>query len=360
MKKLITLTLFLSFVHVLYAQSGTHIVKLKIDRPLFRGITCEEVIDKRMISDNIGFAQKGLANRKVPVHFEEAFTPYLAKHINKLFFAEEDQRALVFIFHELNVSERTTAFSERGFCRMDIEFAEYRDSSLYSLGRYDCDIEKKGGDVTKKHDDNILECLTNCITSFYQSDWKNLEPELIENQEQEDEATSYDYNNIPTKGFYTSFSTLAKGQPLENVEFSLYKIDAPAKQEKYTVAKMDKTIKRKIMFISDGESIYIHGSRYATLNYFTKARHMGKYIYFEDKYANPAAGAAFGLLGAVASNTTKGIILDTTTGLVSILDHKTLFNLIKDHPDILETYNKSKGKLADRRKALLELNSKVQ
>ena len=356
-----TLSFLMIFTYLLHAQSDVHIVKLNITNPLIRGLKCVEVIDKRIATENIGFAQKGMMNRKVAVQLEGPFNTYLKENINKIFFDEENPKELVFIFHELNVAERTTAFSEVGFCRMDIEFAEYRGEELYSLGRFDYEIEKGGmSDVTKKHADRIVGCLQKCIVAFYQSDWKNVEDKLINfNEEKKETLNTYNYHKIPKKGVYASFSKLGKEEPIEDVNFRVVKIPDFPKLERYKIVGMDKKEARKVMFISDGENIYIHSTRYCALNHFTKSKHLGKYIYFEDRYSDPGATMALGLLGAAASNTLRGIVLDTTTGLTSILKQDSLIILLLEHPIILDDYNKSKGKLADRRKALVQLNRKL-
>lgn len=83
---------------------------------------------------------------------------------------------------------------------------------------------------------------------------------------------------------------------------------------------------------------------------------MEEYIYFEDKFTSQVAGAAFGLLGALASTKHIGIVLDTKTGMAMQLDDKTMQTLLKDHPDLLTKFEKSNKKRATKKVFVKALN----
>jgi len=55
-----------------------------------------------------------------------------------------------------------------------------------------------------------------------------------------------------------------------------------------------------------------------------------------------------------------GIILDTSTGMVYILNNQLVFQLIENHPDIHEEFYSSKRKLRNREKALARLNARIK
>lgn len=354
MKKLITTILLLSLVNISFAQKKEYKVELNIDKAYFNAdFRCAQVIDKRIIKNNIGFAQIGIGNRKVPVNLEGEFSIYLKEKINQLFFGEKEKRDIIFIFHDLNVSERTNLFSEKGICKMEIEFAEYRDSVLFSLGSFYYEIEKGSADVTVLHGKRIVECLINCIKPFYRSDWKNIQGESINLNKKID----YDFNTIPPKGLYSSFNKLGEKNPMDLGKYKLTRFTGSNKIEQYKVKDIEKENNNRIMFISDGANIYMHTSRYCYKRFYVKSKHIGKYIYFEDKFTNPVAVFAFGALGAAATNGRKGVILDTADGLVYVLTNKLVFNLIKDHEDIYQEFKLSKRKLKDREKAILRLNA---
>ena len=210
MKQLFSIIILFSFINT-YAQTESHAIELGIKQPVVNAdINCIKVIDKRLVKNNIGFVQKGLANRKVAAVFSENFSTYLQGQINTLITDNPKQQDLVLIFHELNVSEKTGAASENGFCRMEIEFARQKDTSLYSLGSFSTEIEEKALDVTNRHYFRIIAGLMICIEKFNATDWKNNEGELID----DNQSVTYDYKTIPEEGLYSSFSAMGRKNPI--------------------------------------------------------------------------------------------------------------------------------------------------
>ena len=358
MKNLFTLFSLLLFLAPLNAQKNELLIKLEVNQSVFNSdFKCVEVIDNRPVKSNIGFAKIGLMEKKVPVNFDGEFSDYLKNNINKLFFGDKEKQDLVFIIHQLDISERKSTFSNKGIYKIKIEFAEYKNSTLYSLGSFYHELEKGGGgtDVYKVHGKRLLECLINCIKPFYKSDWKNVKSVPISMSED----VAYDIKKHPAKGLYSSFNHLAKSEPLDVSEYDITKFIASSKIAQYRVKGLDKKLTKKIKFISNGPHIFMHASKYCYHKHFVRAKHKGKYLYFEDKFAkpNPAVYVTFGMVGVAISNSKKGLILDTSTGLVHILSNRSVFELIKDHPDIYREFKLSKRKLEDREQAIIRLNN---
>lgn len=350
----------LGITFVSFGQKKFHVITLEKEvDPVSTNIKCVEVIDRRLIKTNIGFAQKGLSNRKVLAQLEGPFEETVKRTVNRIMASEENAQEVVFVIHEFNVSERTSAMKERGICRIEIEFAVKKDSSYFSLGSHFFGREQGGADVTKKHPDRILTCLSKCIEKFMESGWDGSLGEEIDLSELS--ANAYDFTQIPEKGLYASFNTLGRNKPMPDFENEFFRQDEKTKIERYIFKPVDKADKlKRVMFISDGENLYMHASRYCYQKYFIKAQHYGRYIYFEDKFSDANAGVAFGLIGYAATNKSRGIILDTTNGKVSLLDDSLIFNCSKDFPDILAVYKDSKRKLADRKKAIIQINEKYK
>ncbi len=361
LKKLLTITCLLLFATISHAQNKEHTVVLNQNIvPVETNFVCSEVIDKRLIKDNIGFAQKGLGNRKVIAKLDGDIEEVIKNNANKIILEDEKPDNIIFIIHELTVSERTTAMSERGMCIMEIEFVKRVDSTYYSLGTFSDEIEEGGMDVTKKHGKRISKCLKNCIIDFTESDWMN--NRLKEEIDIEEEIFyAYDYKVIPPKGMYSSFAKMGKGEPMEEFEKTFQRIRESGYIQQYFLKAVDRENKnKKVMFVSDGEGVYMHASRYCYQNHFIKARHIGKYIYFEDQFSNANATVAFGLLGAAMSNKKRAIILDTTNGEVSLLTEAKLYAIAEGQKEIIQEYKKSKKKMKNREIALMKLNKKYE
>ena len=91
-------------------------------------------------------------------------------------------------------------------------------------------------------------------------------------------------------------------------------------------------------------------------SHFVKAKFIGKYIYFEDRFSDPMATVLFGLLGNAISSGPKPIILDTKTGLITILSQKNIERFLLHYPDTAFKYRISKKKMKDKEAAIIEIN----
>ena len=352
--------LFFALSNIVNCQSEIHEIKLiKSSSPLNTAFRCDTIIDKRLVKTNIGFVQKGLSNRKVTAILLGSFDNLIKQQINEsIIISQKDARGLVFIIHELNVSEITTFYSEKGVCKVEIEFAYLRDGKYFTLGSFYSEVERGGLDVTKRHNERINMALTQCIIAFINSDALSEPEEEIDISRPRD--LSYDFSQIPKRGYYTSFRDLAKNKILENFHPKFIQLNS-TKIIRYRLRTPDKWHKsKKVAFVSDGKSIYIHSSSYCHLNYYLKAIHHGKYIYFEDRYSDPNATIAFGLAGAALSNSKKSIVLDTTNGNIQIMDDKEMYILLENHQSILERFMKSERKIGDIEKAIIMLNTKFK
>jgi hypothetical protein len=356
MKNIYIVTLLLFTINS-FAQKKSHVVEINVENSLSQiDFRISKIIDNRLIKDNIGFAQKGMLNKRVPAILPDNFEPYLKTLFSKLLIPKKDSIELVAIIHEFNVSEQTKTFSEFGNFRIQIEFAKIKNEQLYSVGFVEHQIEEKGMDVTKKHSNRALEGIIYCLNEFNKNNWKNSEGELIE---LENNNLKFDYNSIPKPGLYSSFTKMSQNTPFLETG---YKIDKRAKKKypKYFIFDEDgKKIKKRIMGFSDGENIYVNASRYSFESHYVKSKRIGKYIYFEDRFSDPMAAVMFGLLGTVLSNTANGIILDTETGLVTILNYENLTKLLSEHQDILNEFKSSKKRLIDIENAIIALNEKL-
>lgn len=368
-RNLLILNFVFLFFTLSYSQKTPHKVDLKnyILTPVKTNFVCSKVIDKRLITNNIGFAQKGLENKKVPAILNGDFGKVIKDHANLIIKKNQNPEHIIFIIHELNVSERTSGMSEKGICNIEIEFIKEIDTMYYSLGTYTQQIEEKGIDVTNRHGDRITKGLRNCILDFNNSDWIN--KTNLERIDLNEAIHPYNFKIIPAKGLYLSFSKMGKNEPMAEFDIRFGQVERGSKLQRYDLKIMDKENKNKrVMFISDGRNIYMHASRYCYRKYFIKAKHIGRYIYFEDRFSGNDATLAltFGVevLGATisisATSKMRGMVLDTTNGQVSLLTQSKLVSLLKeDHKEILEEYKRSKRKRKDRESALIKLNEKM-
>lgn len=364
MKKLFSISCLVLFCTLGYAQNKPHTIKFKLNNkivPFKSSFKFSGIIDRRLVKSNVGFVQKGINGTVIDVQLEDGIEKGLGVQVAKIIQWDQDAEEVFFVIHEFSVHELRGSMSYKGICRLEIEFVKQVDDIYYSLGTFSSVSEEKGLYVTGKHDDRLIECLSNCILEFERSNWTN--KPLNEIVDLEVPSPSYNYRKAPPKGIYASFSKMGKGEPMEEFEIKFSRI-RPKTESKTVIPKYEldivkkKNRKKRILFISNGSDIFMLASIYSEFKYFLKSKHHGRYIYFEDRLANGNATRAFGATGLVLSIRTKGIILDTSTGMVFFLTERELFAMLDEHKDIAQTYKDSKRKRVDMEMAVVELNKR--
>ncbi|MDT0675199.1 hypothetical protein [Autumnicola musiva] len=345
MKNILLILLMLTFT-TSQAQKD-HLITLEAKDSLQTNFYIKKVIDARSQKENIGVAQKGAFNKKVPANFSEDFVPHLQNYFNNLLPANEEKIPLILKVDKLYISERTSAMSEQGVCEVQLEFLKDVDGQEYSLGIFSSSLEGKGMDVTGKHDERIKDALKNCITEFSVSNWKEMELQPLSTT---NITETFNWDTKPVKGLYMNFDDLKNNKPHTDVLFNSKLVGKNKKAEHYMAYQDGKKKRIKKLFgYSDGEDIFLSASNYTTTEYFVKALLKGRYIYFEDQFSSPTAAATFGVVGAMASMKHTGIILDSKTGITSILNNKNMEKLLRKYPELLIEYDKTdKSVEADR------------
>ncbi len=367
MKSLLTASMLLLFCNLSTAQKNFYTIKFKASVKQFKAsFNFAGVIDRRLVKEHVGYARIGINNRIVPAWLEGPFEEEMAKQVERIILSDEQAEDIYFVFHEMNVNEQLSGMSEKGICRAEIEFIKQDNGIYYSLGSFSSEIQGKGLDVTGGHDKRILQALEACIIEFEKSR-KDGNP-VVEVFDFEETTAPYDYTSAPVKGMYSSFAKMGKNEPMEDfdIQFSRIRINSKHKNKaegiKYNLKILNKEDKKKrIMFISNGTDIFMHASRYSYFQYYLKSKHLGRYIYFEDRFPSQAAGMAFGLTGTIASNKLRSIILDTSNGKVILLNKNNLSGFLgEEHKEITKAFAKSKKKTEDVEAAIVALNKKIQ
>lgn len=351
MQRLLLIAVSILFIQSVFGQKKEHIIRFKkIDPISIQNYQITEIIDKRVIKDNVGFAQKGMANRKVLAKFSKPFKKHLLNVTQKLVNSSKGD-SIVLLVHDFHVSEVTKAMSESGIFRYHLEFAKRIDRKLYSLWSTEGTIEESKLEVTNSHPKRILAGIKKALVEFDNNYPKELKGKLIDINK----YYRFEYWNGFKKGLYSSFIKLAKNEPFQ-VEGYTVKANEGEFPKYFILDLAGKKIKKGVVYFSDGIDLYMHASRYCYHNHYTKSKMIGKYIYFEDHFPEASAGLLFGAIGAAATLRGKGVILNTETGLVQELDEETFHNLASKYPDVYADYKQTKWKLADKKTAIQKIN----
>lgn len=348
MKKINFILLFLVSTNFIFAQKQHKVTLTPSTINLqSRQFFVKDIIDARPNKETIGYAQKGLSNRRVNANFSEPFTVHLQKAFDKMMPAQEGLTPVLAKVHNLYVSETTTAWKETGIAEIGIEFLSIDSTSSY--GFYQAVEKKNGADVTKNHDKRILTALTSCLTQLTNK-WDMPNTEVLDFT-----TVVFDPNQPIKKGVYLSFSDFILNEPLDTIEVAIEKLNKKADLYKITHTKTEKKLK-KVYGVFDGTDFYLNAAQYSYQTHFTKAQFKGRFIYFEDKVSNTGATIAFGLIGALASAKTIGVVLDTETGLISELTRDYLAIILKEYPELRKMYNDSDKKLPVKKAIVKKLN----
>jgi len=198
------------------------------------------------------------------------------------------------------------------------------------------------------------------FVSSYSQDNSHMDPS--------ENILDYNFNEIPPSGCYASFSHLTKGEEIPGFKGKILRITERKNLERFKLlAAQGKELKKRALFLSDGEHVYIRASVYLRLTglkgtthhsnkYFVKSRQHGRFIFFVDEVTDVMAGVGFGLTGSLLAANNLGVILDTSTGEVSILKNSAIREIGKSHPALVEEYFNSKMNFMDKSHFVKQLN----
>lgn len=317
---------------------------------------CVEVIDKRP-DTLLGTIHTGMVNNSAHAVLKRDYSSTLFNAITDILPPGPDKTPLIVIVHRIRISEHITISTESAYCEVEIELASRQGSRLVSLGIYDSSARSGGIDVTGGHGKRIVQCLSECLETFMLSTSVVSMDSL---PEVSDVRPVLNYLTLPSPGAYVSFGQMARNSPLPNLKVRLTLENPSGKIEKYT-ARTQGEKQSHIRYIVDSQAVYINVGKIEGEHAYIKSKHYGRYIYFELRNYDADMAWAFGLVGALASNRRRAMILDADTGLISEFDEYTLAKLAKDsHRDIISTYRKSPRKIEDLEAAVVSLNAKYQ
>lgn len=328
-------------------------VTITPDLPLSTNFYISEIIDARPLKENIGVAQRGMFNKQVSAQFSEDFIPHLQSYFNGLLPSEASKTPLILKVHQLYISERTAAMSELGSCDVNLEFLKEENGRQYSLGQFSSKVENGGLDVTAGHDKRIKQAIQECVEQFALSNWDDSE---VENVLVQNEQHFQPLENLK-KGLYHHFGELKSNSPKTDIPYYSKMISQSKKAQHYQVFESNKKKRIKNLFgYSDGTHVYLNASRYTQGEYFIQSKMIGRYIYFEDQYASSAATAAGGLVGTLVSMRHLGIILDTQTGITTVLNNRNMELLLDDYPFLKEAYAQTDKSIEADRSMIEKIN----
>lgn len=331
-----------------------HLISLENekDTPLEFRYYVENVYDGRQFKENIGTVQKGAFNTKMLARFEKPFEQEIKDYLVKVLPKNENTKPISLRINDLFVSELTEAVSETGFASVIADVIVNIEGQDYIVGTVAANVESSGMDVTGKHDDRIKLALQKCIARF----------EIMP----EDEFTKVTFNaNEPIvkreagkapKGIYVSYTDMLKGKPIDDANYYL-----KADGNKYYLINNVTSKKAEYYYAySDGETVYLNVSKYATEKFYAKTEMIAGKYFIEDVVYNANNTAMmtvmFGIMGTLMSSgeTHVPMLIDGDSGQPFFLSNSEVKTLLSPYPDLLKQYKKSKRTTGDVKTALIK------
>lgn len=355
MKKLIILQMFLFTLVMSGQKKRVHTVALLPNETVSRIETdfyISEIIDNRLITTNIGIAQKGLLNRKVPAVFSKDFEEEILDYLETVFPKDTTKTALALRINQLLISEHTGALKETGKSIVRLDVLKKIDEDIYgSYGNFSSNAAKNGIDVTGKHDDRIRKVFKESLMQFDSTDWKNMRPKIINI---ELPVTPKILTEDIQKGFFRTYLELLNNNAINDLEFQI--------QDRSTREKLhlkDSNRNKLIHFAyHDGSNLYLNASTYSGERHYVKTERFDDFLIFSDVFINQDNASemsfAFGVLGLLSSNERQTVFFDLKTGKFYPFNQRRMKSLLQnDFPKLYRKY-RANSRYYDEVKAILK------
>ena len=262
-----------------------------LNTPAF-GYHVEAVIDARNQRICIGFVQKGLDKNRQMAVMNDVEREILAL-FQRSYPRNATTKPLTIRLNHLEIYELTTTENEVAGAEVNISFLEKKnDGSYIELYNMGTTVEKKAiTDVTKSHDNNIVNALDHCCAIFAKrvQEGKTWQRQLAAETPLDSFFMRFPIQQAtkPTRGYYMSFEDYRDNLPLTDLEFTIEKKKSRSDQQNiFSIDWQEGVVidrKTKIWGLCDGERYYIRTSgnkffrieqdslgRLYTMNYTTK------------------------------------------------------------------------------------------
>jgi hypothetical protein len=295
-------------------------------------------IDNRNVRKGIGIVNKGFDNIQVPADFCEPFEAHLSSYFQKsLPQLNVKQLNLIAVVEEFKIKEEISGLSEKGSVDVHFSFCIETDNKLMKVFDAKSHKQNQGLDVTLRHDDRIKKAIYDCIRQLYQSDLQiDKATELILDNENTDAG-----NTEKRRGIYANIDELLSGNSTDQSEFSIHHKDEFFYLIHKTTGKMDK----KAFGFCDGRYLYINRKNYSHNRLYAKVLTEGRYLAWIDHYVSNSEVVIGSTLGNSTYNSMASgfdlVVLDTQTGIISIMNKGSLGNLLRQAPVIYEEYKQT-------------------
>lgn len=140
----------------------------------------ESLVDGRGNKKDIGFVMKGAFNKKIRADLNGGFSTALSQYYEKALEKDTSKTPIVMRVVFFYISEKTNGATETGKAEVKVEFYVRKGDKLGKVFETESITEESALDVTAGHERRIRKILENIILSFNNSNWQEVNPELVD------------------------------------------------------------------------------------------------------------------------------------------------------------------------------------
>ena len=129
---------------------------------------------------DIGFVMKGAFNKKIRADLSGGFSKALSDYYSKALEKDTSKTPVVMRIVFFYISEKTNGATETGKAEVKVEFYVRNGNKLGKVFETESITEESALDVTGGHERRIRKILENIILSFNNSNWQEVNPELVD------------------------------------------------------------------------------------------------------------------------------------------------------------------------------------
>ena len=306
----------------------------------------EDVIDNRLYNEYIGIAQVGFYNYPVPLKFENSLKFELGNFFKRIFPNKDSGHPVTIRINEFVIKESPKVFVEVGevIIRFDILRKEL-DGNYTILNSYSVEKTRNTFDATQGNFGRLFTALGEVVLLVANNTDYNKEGKIL-NLEYNPKPPILFEN--PKKGFYLTYSELARNISKTDLEFT---IKEKSKNKGSTLITIESTddLANECFAYFDGQNYFLNSSFYNNSNYFIKTLRVDNFLLFTEDFIADDFISAFtiakGRSGYDYVKTRRPIIFSLDDGYFYVLRRNKMAQLLESsNPDLFKRFKKNEKK----------------
>ncbi|MBA0882781.1 hypothetical protein [Flavobacterium undicola] len=310
----------------------------------------DKIYDARQFNQNIGSAQKSIANLNVQINFENSLVDEFGSFLSKVYPKKDNKRSISIRINDVYLIESTSSNKETGYATVVFDVIEKIENKDFIVGSYSSTIESSGYDVTSKHAERLISAIKKCFDDYSLANSKFSSP--IEFNPLVVIGTKNVQGPIK-KGIYLSYTDVLNGNSLNVDNYTITKYQ----EGNCLLNNHTGRVENCYYGFSDGKSFYLNASRYSTVKYYLRTEILGDNYYIDEvnyhstdfSFLKSQGISALVLFPDLNANTVP-LVINRFNGAPVLLTNKYMVDLLTSDKELLKEYKKTSRGVLDKKK----------